>query len=92
MEHQNVSINESFIGNGSLYKVDPLADSATSLLMGQIADASPQPVAWFNRRADGGVSFYTSLGHVQDFENPEFRKMLKQAIDWTVKETVDDRK
>lgn len=94
-EHEilkNVSINGSFIGNGSLYKVTPLADSATSLLMGQIADASTQPVAWFNRRADGGVSFYTSLGHVQDFENPEFRKMLKQAIDWTARETVNDRK
>lgn len=73
-------------GNGSLYKVSPLMPIAKAILMGRIEGADPEPLAWSFRRADGGQSFYTSLGHRDDFTNPEFAKMLKQAIDWTVQQ------
>ncbi len=70
------------VGNGSLYRVNPLAKSAQALLIGTIPGKPPEPVAWINRRADGGKSFYTSLGHPEDFEEPAFRKLLANAIRW----------
>lgn len=71
-----------FSSTGSLYKVSPLADSATQLLSGSIPDADAEPVAWLNSRADGGLSFYTSLGHIKDFDQPGFVRMLKNAVDY----------
>ena len=66
-------------GRGSLYKVSPLQPSATPLLNGSIPGQPAEPIAWSNRRADGGTTFYTSLGHVGDFEQPAFRTLLKNA-------------
>jgi hypothetical protein len=40
----------------------------------------PEPVAWLFTRKDGGTSFYTSLGHADDFKGKEFPQLLKQAI------------
>jgi hypothetical protein len=31
-------------------------------------------------RPTGGLSFYTSLGHPDDFTRPEFRTLLKNAL------------
>ncbi|MEZ6058998.1 MAG: isochorismatase family protein [Planctomycetaceae bacterium] len=70
----------AILGNGSLYKVSPLQPSATALLTGTIPNADPEPVAWVNQRSDGGRSFYTSLGHPDDFQSDEFCRMLQQAI------------
>lgn len=69
-----------FVGNGSLYTVSPLAASATPILMGTIPNQKSEPVAWFNKRADGGSSFYTSLGHIDDFKQPAFAKLLKDVL------------
>ena len=68
-------------GRGSLYRVSPLADSTTPVLLGSIPHAASEPVAWLNQRADGGMSFYTSLGHVDDFAQPAFQRLLSNAID-----------
>jgi type 1 glutamine amidotransferase len=72
---------EGFVGNGSLYKVSPLAKSTTPLLIGKIEQQPAEPIAWTHTFHDGRV-FYTSLGHVGDFENPEFNKLLVNAIFW----------
>ena len=72
-------------GKGSLYKVSPLQLTATPLLIGTIPNTAAEPIAWCNRRADGGTTFYTSLGHVGDFEQPAFRRLLKNACVWLVK-------
>ena len=74
-----------FATGGSLYKVLPLLKGATVLLEGR-ADgiAEKQPVAWAFARADGGRSFYTSLGHVDDFERGEFVKLLENALRWVL--------
>ncbi|CAN5648073.1 hypothetical protein BH23PLA1_BH23PLA1_13440 [soil metagenome] len=69
---------------GSLYKVRPLADSTTPLLIGSIPVEEPEPVAWTNLSGSGGRVFYTSLGHKDDFLQPQFRKLLRNAIDWAV--------
>ncbi|HET6325479.1 MAG TPA: isochorismatase family protein [Planctomycetaceae bacterium] len=73
---------EPLVGNGSLYRVRPLASSATPLLIGSIPGKDDEPVAWINQRADGGKSFYTSLGHADDFSEPAFRTMLVAAMHW----------
>jgi type 1 glutamine amidotransferase len=74
------------VGNGSLYVTKPLAKTATPLLIGSIPGKDSEPVAWINRAATGNRVFYTSLGHVDDFKNPEFQKLLKNAIVWAASE------
>ncbi len=71
---------------GSLYKTAPLAKNTQSLLIGAAEGTDQEPVAWTFVRADGGRSFYTSLGHRTDFENPALGTLLRQAIDWAVRD------
>ena len=73
---------EPLVGHGSLYRVSPLAGSATPLFIGSIPGKPAEPVAWINQRAGGGKSFYTSLGHPDDFSEPAFRKLLVAALHW----------
>ena len=72
----------SFVGHGSLYRVSPLAPSATPLIVGSIPGQGAEPVAWTNAPSTGNRAFYTSLGHADDFASPAFRRLLKNAIDW----------
>lgn len=73
------------VGHGSLYRVAPLEPSATALLSGVAADHPAEPVAWTNTPREGGSRvFYTSFGHVDDFREPEFRRLLLQGICWTL--------
>ncbi|MEX0726238.1 MAG: PVC-type heme-binding CxxCH protein [Planctomycetaceae bacterium] len=72
---------EEFGVRSTLYLSKPLVDSATPLLMGNSDDAaSPEPVAWTNKRDDGGMVFYTSMGHIEDFNVPQFRRLLRNGI------------
>ncbi|SIO66863.1 Trehalose utilisation [Singulisphaera sp. GP187] len=71
------------VGHGSLYKVSPLAKTATPLLVGTIPGEPSEPIAWVNAPASGGRVFYTSLGHVDDFADPQFNRLLRNAVDWT---------
>lgn len=76
---------KTFTTRGSLYKVNPLATTATPLLLGTVPGESAEPVAWTNARADGGVTFYTSLGHPDDFGQPAFRRLLQNALTWAAR-------
>lgn len=67
---------------GSLYKTSPLAAGTTPLIFGTIENQPTEPVAWTYVRADGGRSFYTSLGHLDDFAQPEFEALLSAGIHW----------
>ena len=69
-------------GFGSLYKVSPLADSARPLLMGQIPDQPVEPIAWTNTNKYGCRVFYTSLGHIDDFKQESFNRLLVNALRW----------
>ncbi len=75
---------EPYVSGGSLYRVSPIASEGTPLLAGRLEGFPEEPVAWTFRRANGGVSFYTSLGHRTDFEQPRFQVMLKDAVDWLI--------
>jgi type 1 glutamine amidotransferase len=73
------------IGNGGLYKVSPLADDTVPLLVGAIAGEPAEPVAWTRRYGPKkGRVFYTSLGHPEDFQNPEFHRFLVNAVVWAL--------
>jgi len=76
-----------FTSNGSLYEVRPLTDSTTRLLIGTIPDKEPEPVAWTNSYKKSRI-FYTSLGHPDDFQNPQFRRMLINAVFWAIDKPV----
>ena len=69
--------------NGSLYEVRPLVESTKRLLVGTIPDKEPEPVAWTNQYKQSRV-FYTSLGHPDDFQNASFRRMLINAVFWSM--------
>ncbi len=79
-----LTVGKSFTAGGSLYKVAPLADRATVVLTGTVEGHPPEPIAWTFTRADGGKSFYTSLGHIDDFSGPVLPQLLINAIDWTL--------
>lgn len=69
----------------SLYKNTPLQPGAKPLLTGTIPDKAPEPVAWVFTRADGGRTFYTSLGGPTDFKNPSFTTLLRNGLLWAAK-------
>ena len=71
---------------GSLYCVSPLEEKADVVLEGVVEGHAPEPVAWTFLRTDGGKSFYTSLGHVDDFRGPVLPRLLSNAIRWCLHE------
>jgi nicotinamidase-related amidase len=78
---QGIPPTTTFPGGGGLYQTSPLRPGATELLRGTVEGvAQDEPVAWSFTRSDGGKSFYTSLGHPDDFARTEFRTLLKNAL------------
>jgi len=72
-----------FMSVSSLYKASPLTKSTKTLLTGSIPQEEPEPVAWTNMYRNSRV-FYTSLGHVDDFRNSQFRRLLINAVFWAM--------
>jgi nicotinamidase-related amidase/type 1 glutamine amidotransferase len=76
---------DELLGNGSLYLVRPLAEGTTPLLIGSVPDKEPEPIAYTNLAGSKKARvFYTSFGHPDDFENPHFRKLLQNAVFWSI--------
>lgn len=80
-----------FADVGSLYRSAPLSPSATPLLIGTIDGAPPEPIAWTNiyridtqsgTNAARGRVFYASIGGIRNFEDPQFVRMLRNAVEW----------
>ncbi len=74
-----------YSSSGSLYRVSPLVTGTMVVMTGEVEGHSPEPVAWTFQRADGGKSFYTSLGHVNDFKGDVLPVFLANAITWGLK-------
>jgi len=83
---------ERIRGYQSLYKVLPLAGDATPLLLGTAAGNPPaQPVAWTRRYGEKRARiFYTSLGAPQDMQLPNVRRLLVNAVNWTLESGESD--
>lgn len=75
-------------GHQSLYKVLPLAADATPLLIGTAgagASTPPQPVAWTRAYGPNKARiFYTSLGAPEDMQIQDVRRLLVNAVKWTL--------
>ncbi|MBI3882200.1 MAG: ThuA domain-containing protein [Verrucomicrobia bacterium] len=68
---------------GSLYKVSPLVPDAKPLLLGSIPDQPAEPLAWTRLYGPKHARiFNTTLGHADDFQNPDFRRLLLNAVAW----------
>ncbi|MGC4002623.1 MAG: hypothetical protein QM811_05550 [Pirellulales bacterium] len=82
--------NLAFDTPGTLYKVAPLASKfADPILQGSIPNAPVEPVAWGTIYGENRARvFYTSLGHKEDFERPDFRKLLVNALVWGTADSV----
>jgi type 1 glutamine amidotransferase len=71
------------VAAGSLYKVLPLAEGATPLLVGRAEGvAQAEPVAWTWTRKGGGRVFATSLGAPGDFKDESFVALLRNGLRW----------
>ena len=76
----------NFISGGSLYLVDNLKGNRV-ILRGLVRiNGEPQliPVSW-SRSYQKSRVFYTSLGHVSDFDQQLATRMLVNAVYWTAK-------
>jgi hypothetical protein len=78
---------DKLLGNGSLYKVKPLTDTTTPLLIGYIPSQPSEPIAWTNAAGPKKARvFNTTFGHWDDFSEAAFRKLLTNAIFWALEE------
>lgn len=77
---------EKIRGHQSLYKVLPLADDVSPLLLGTAQDQPPaQPVAWTRLFGKNKARiFYTSLGAPEDMPQPDVRRLLLNGVAWTL--------
>ena len=80
-----------FMSNGSLYQSSPLGPTAKVLLIGTIPNQGPEPLAWTNTYKNARV-FYTSLGHPDDFQNPQFHRLLIGAMFWAMDKPLPKEK
>ncbi len=75
-------------GHQSLYKVLPLATDAMPILIGTAgagASTPPQPVAWTRTYGPHKARiFYTSLGAPEDMRIADVRRLLMNAVNWSL--------
>ena len=62
----------------TLYRNSPLPKPSIPLLIGTVDGFPAEPVAWIHRTSQK-ESFYTSLGHIEDFQKPSFNQLLKKC-------------
>lgn len=74
-----------FSSESSLYRNTPLRAGAVALITGTIPNQPAEPLAWTFTRADGGKTFYTSLGSPSDFKNPSFVRLLRNGLVWAAR-------
>jgi type 1 glutamine amidotransferase len=86
----------SFHVRSWLVHVQPLPEDVNVIARGTPVDSEhdrpevrdSNPVAWTRNRPDGGRTFYTSLGHPDDFEVADFRRLVVNGIYWTLRRST----
>lgn len=68
---------------GSLYNVSPLKDREADVLMVGTMGDTVEPITW-TREQQGGRVAYTALGHPDDFEQPQFQRLLTNMVLWAM--------
>ena len=51
---------------------------------GALGDETVNPVAWTWNRPDGGRTFTTTMGHPEDFGEPDFLRLVVNGIHWAL--------
>jgi type 1 glutamine amidotransferase len=65
-----------------LNQVLPLEPAAHAILTGTIEGRPSEPAAWTFRHYGNGRTFFTPLGHPEDFTHPAFQRLLLNGIRW----------
>jgi len=73
--------------DGNLYLAKPLIDPQANVLLTGSVEDKVEPIAW-TRMCGSSRVFYTSLGYPTDFEQPQFRRLLVNAIHWALGQSV----
>ena len=81
-----VDESDEFPVTSHLYKNRDLAKSVTTLMTGRV-DGQTEPAVWVNTAENRRV-FYTSLGNPDDFTLPNFRRLLLNAVFWSLDKPV----
>ena len=81
---KGIDVKQKYSSSSSLYRVSPLMDGAKIVMLGQVEGHPTEPIAWTYRRADGGKSFYTSLGNAEDFRGVVLPVILENALVWAL--------
>ncbi len=68
---------------GSLYNVSPLKDPKADVLMVGTMGDDVEPITW-TREHNGGRVAYTALGHPDDFQQPQFNRLLVNMVFWAM--------
>jgi len=76
--------------NDALYKNDGHSSDIHVLLQGNIHGQPAEAIAW-TREYKGGRIFYTSLGAQDTFQQPDFRRMLANALFWTARREMQTK-
>ena len=76
------------MGHGGTYNAQPLAATATPLLLGRTGRLPAEPIAWINRYRPASRLFYTSLGSRENFEREDFQRLLGNAVLWCLDRDV----
>ena len=72
---------QGFSSPSWLYRVRPLpSPDAQVLLLGSVPGRPQEPVLWINKRPSGDV-IYTSLGHWDDWIEPNFKRLMTNIVD-----------
>lgn len=82
-DHPVLNGVKPFSTKGGLYKNPMVSGDVTVLLRGKITEGS-EPVAWV-REKDGRRVFYTSLGTSDDFQDPNFQRLVVNGLAWATK-------
>lgn len=80
-----------FASAGPIDRFRDLDPACELLLAARDAAGEDLPVAW-TRTAGGRRVFFTSLGRPRDFENPSFRRLLLNALEWAMGPEPDKRR
>jgi type 1 glutamine amidotransferase len=84
-------VDTNFHVRSWLYRVLPdyPPKNATWLLVGRAVNpdktAEPNPVAWTWQTKQGARSFYTSMGHPEDFRSEAFDRLIVNSIFWALR-------
>ncbi|OOG19684.1 hypothetical protein BWD42_07195 [Sphingobacterium sp. CZ-UAM] len=90
-------VPSSFHVRSWLYHVLPdyPPKGATSLMMGKAINpnktAIENPVAWTWRTHWGGKSFFTTMGHPDDFKEEGLQRLVINAVHWTLNKEIPQK-